>query len=124
MLKMGIVSGAVCSVLFTALSAAPASAQMLDRVGKMCGNAVVTAKFQQEGPKREVDVEVYYTSRGEKWRLEIRGANGELLHRISRTTDRDFAFDVWRYVPAKTKKIDVKLFGPASEDCFIQLTAR
>jgi hypothetical protein len=120
----GIVSGAACVALFTAAGASPASAQMIDRTGMMCGQAVVTAKFQQEGAKREVDVEVYSTSRGEKWRLEFRAANGKLLHRIKRNTGRDAAFDVWRFVPPKSKTIDVSLAGPSGQDCAIRLTAK
>jgi hypothetical protein len=123
MLKTGIISGAVCVMLLTTVGASPASAQMIDRAGKMCGQAVVTAKFQQEGPKREVDVEVYSTSRGEKWSLEILAASGKLLHRINRTTDRDAAFDVWRYVPPKSQKIDVILSGPSGQNCSISLMA-
>jgi hypothetical protein len=124
MLKTGIVLGAACVMLFTAAGVAPASAQMIDRTGIICGQAVVTAKFQQEGPKREVDVEVYSTSRGEKWRLEFREANGKLLNRINRTTGRDSAFDVWRYVPPKSKVIDVSLAGPSGQNCSIKLTAK
>jgi hypothetical protein len=124
MLRTWIVSGAVGLVVLTTVGAAPASAQMLDRVGIMCGQAVVTAKFQQEGAKREVDVEVYSTSRGEKWRLEFREANGKVLNRLTRTTDSDAAFDVWRYVPPKSKRIDVSLAGPSGEDCLIRLTAK
>lgn len=124
MLRTGIASGAVCLMLVTVAGAPPASAQMLDRVGITCGQALVTAKFQQEGPKREVDVEVYSTSRGEKWRLEMREANGKLLHRIHRTTGRDSAFDVWRYVPPKSQVIDVSLAGPSGQDCLIRLTAK
>lgn len=123
MLRTGIVSSAVGVTLLMAVGASPASAQMIDRAGIICGQAVVTAKFQQEGPKREVDVEVYSTSRGEKWRLEIRAANGKLLHRINRTTDRGAAFDVWRYVPPKSQKIDVILSRPSGQDCSITLTA-
>ncbi len=96
---------------------------MIDRTGIMCGQAVVTAKFQQEGAKREVDVEVYSTSRGEEWRVEFRAANGKLLNRMKLTTDRDAAFDVWRYVPPKSKKIDVSLAGPSGEVCTIRLVA-
>ena len=50
----GIVSGAGCLVPFTAAGASRASAQMIDRTGIMYGQAVVTAKFQQEGAKREL----------------------------------------------------------------------
>ena len=121
MLKIKVLSGAVCVMLLTAFGASAASAQMIDRAGKMCGNAVVTAKFQQEDEKREVDVEVYSTSRGEKWRVEMRTANGKVLHRMNRTTGRDAAFDVWRYVPPTTKKIEVSLTGPSGEDCSITL---
>jgi hypothetical protein len=124
MLRTGLVSGAVCLVVLTTVGAAPASARMLDRAGIMCGQAVVTAKFQQEGAKREVDVEVYSTSRGEEWRLEFREANGKLLNRLTRTTGRDAAFDVWRYVPPKSKVIDVILVGPSGQDCSIRLTAK
>jgi hypothetical protein len=124
MLKTGIVSGAACVMLFTAAGAVPAAAVMIDRAGIVCGQAVVTAKFQQEGPKREVDVEVYSTSRGEKWRLEIRKANGKLLNRINRTTGRDSAFDVWRYVPPTSQVIDVSLAGPSDQNCSIRLTAK
>jgi hypothetical protein len=123
MRRIKFVSGAVCVIVLTAAGISPASAQMLDRAGTMCGQAIVTAKFQQEEGKREVDVEVYSTARGERWRIEIRAANGKVLHRISRTTGRDAAFDVWRYVPPNTKSVEVKLSGPASEDCSIDLTA-
>jgi len=54
MLKTGIVLGAACVMLFTAAGVAPASAQMIDRTGIICGQAVVTAKFQQDGAKREL----------------------------------------------------------------------
>ena len=123
MLRTGIVAGTVCVMLFTAVGASPASAEMIDRAGKMCEQAVVTAKFQQEGPKREVDVEVYSTSRGEKWLVKIQTANGKVLHRINRTTDRNAAFDVWRYVPPTTKKVDVSLSGPSGQNCSINLEA-
>ena len=123
MLRTGIVSAVACAIMFTAIGASPASAQMIDRAGERCGKALVTAKFQQEGPKREVDVEVYATSRGEKWRVEIRDESGKLLHRINRTTGRDFAFDVWRYVPPQTTQVDVSLSGPAGQGCSISLTA-
>jgi hypothetical protein len=124
MLRTRIVSIAVCATLFTAAGVAPSFAEMIDREGIMCGQAVVTAKFQQEGAKREVDVEVYSTSRGEKWRLEIREANGKLLNRINRTTGRDSAFDVWRYVPPTSKKVDVNLAGPSGQNCSIRLIAQ
>lgn len=119
-----MVSGAVCALLITAAIAPPASARMIDRVGEICGDALVTAKMQQEDGKREVDVEVYSSSRGETWRLEIRGRNGKVLHRINRTTDRDAAFDVWRYVPLNANQIDVRLAGPSGQACSINLTAR
>ena len=124
MWRTGIVSSAVCGVLFTVVGASPASAQMLDRVGTTCGQAVVTVKFQQEEAKREVDVEVYSTSRGEKWRVEFRNAKGKLLNRMNRTTGRDGAFDVWRFVPPKSKKIDVNVTGPSDQNCSISLTAK
>jgi hypothetical protein len=97
---------------------------MIDRVGKMCGEAVVTAKFQQEETQREVDVEVYSSARGEKWRLVVRAADGPVLHRVTRTTGRDGAFDVWRYVASSINKIDIKVSGPSSQGCSIRLEAR
>lgn len=124
MFKRSVIFGAACAVLFATAFASPASARMIDRVGKMCGDAVVTAKFQQEDLKREVDVEVYSTSRGEKWRLQIREANGPVLHRITRTTGRDAAFDVWRYVPTSVNKIDVRISGPSGQGCSIRLASR
>ena len=124
MLKTGILSSSALVMFFTATGTSPASAEMIDRVGKVCGQAIVTAKFQQEDSKREVDVEVYASSRGEKWRLEIRAANGTVLHRINRTTGSDAAFDVWRYVPPTTKKIDVNLSGPSDQSCSINLVAK
>jgi len=124
MLRTGIVSSAALAILLTAVGASSASAQMLDRTGIMCGQAIVTAKFQQEGPKREVDVEVYATSRGEKWRVEFREANGKLLNRMNRTTGRDAAFDVWRFVPPTSKRIDVSLAGPSGQECSIRLTVK
>ncbi len=123
MLRIEILSGATLAMLFFAAGAAPASAEMIDRTGIVCGQAIVTAKFQQEGPKREVDVEVYASSRGEKWRLDIRAANGTVLHRINRTTGSDSAFDVWRYVPPTTKSINVNLSGPSDQSCSINLVA-
>lgn len=124
MLKTSVVSGAVGALLITALVAPPASARMIDRVGQMCGEALVTAKLQKEDGKQEVDVEVYSTSRSEKWRMEIRGKNGKVLHRINRTTDRDAAFDAWRYVPLNAKQLDVSLSGPAGQQCLITLAAK
>jgi hypothetical protein len=124
MLKIGILSSATLAMFVTATGTSPASAEMLDRTGIMCGQAIVTSKFQQEGAKREVDVEVYASSRGEKWRLEIRTANGTVLHRINRTTGSDAAFDVWRYVPPTTKKINVNLSGPSDQSCSINLVAK
>jgi hypothetical protein len=124
MLKTALVSGSVGALLITAVIAPPASARMIDRVGQICGEALVTAKLQKEDRKQEVDVEVYSTSRGEKWRLEIRAGNGRVLHRINRTTDRDGAFDAWRYVPLNAKQLDVNLSGPAGQQCSITLAAR
>jgi hypothetical protein len=124
MIKTAMISGAVCTMLITTITASPASARMLDRVGTTCGQALVTAKFQQEDDEREVDVEVYSRSRGEKWRLEIRDAQGKVLHRMKRTTGRDAAFDVWRYVPLNTTKVDVRVSGPSGQACVITLTSR
>lgn len=123
MLKTAVVSGAACTMLFTALSAAPASATDLDRVQKICGQATVTAKLEQDGRDREVDVEVYSQARGEKWRLVVRDSNGNVLHRINRTTNRDAEFDVWRYVPLNANQIDVRVSGPSGQACSIRLKA-
>lgn len=124
MFKTLVISGTICAFLTTAAIAPAASARMIDRVGQICGEALVTAKLQQEEAKQEVDVEVYSTSRGEKWRLEIRGGNGKVLHRINRTTDRNAAFDAWRYVPLNAKKINVKLSGPSGQTCLRELKAK
>jgi hypothetical protein len=124
MFKIAGVSAAVCALAITAVIAPPASARMIDRIGQMCGETLVTAKLQKEDGKQEVDVEVYSTSRGEKWRLEIRGGDGKVLHRLNRTTGRDAAFDVWRYVPFNAKQIDVRLTGPAGQACELELTGR
>lgn len=75
MRRIKIAAGASCVIVLTAAGISPVSAQMLDRAGKLCGQAIVTAKFQQEDKKREVDVEVYSTARGERWRIEMRAAN-------------------------------------------------
>jgi len=92
--------------------------------GQMCGEILVTAKLQKEDGKQEIDIEVYSTSRGEKWCLEIRGANGKVLHQLNRTTGRDAVFDVWRYVSLNAKQIDVRLTGPAGQACSLELTAK
>jgi hypothetical protein len=122
--KRVAVLGAVCAMFFATAFVSPASARMIDRVGKTCGHAVVTAKFQQEELNREVDVEMYSTSRGEKWRVQIREANGPVLHRMTRTTGRDAAFDVARYVPSTVNKIDVRISGPSGQACSIRLASR
>jgi len=122
--KIAVVSVAVCALVGTAVIAPPASARMIDRTGQMCGETLVTAKLQKEDGKQEVDVEVYSTSRGEKWRVEIRGGNGKVLHQLNRTTGRDSAFDVWRYVPLNAKQIDVRLTGPAGQACVLELTGK
>ena len=123
MLKTAVVSGAACAMLFTLVGAPPASARVLDRVQEMCGQATVTAKLEDDGRDREVDVEVYSSARGEKWRLVVRDANGNVLHRINRTTNRDAEFDVWRYVPLNANQIDVKVSGPSGQACTVRLSA-
>lgn len=45
MLKRVVVSGAVCALLMTAAIAPPAFARMIDRVGQVCREALVTAKM-------------------------------------------------------------------------------
>lgn len=52
------------------------------------------------------------------------GGNGEVLHRLNRTTGRDAAFDVRRDVPLNVKQIDVRLTAPASQACSLELTAK
>jgi hypothetical protein len=124
MFKIAAVSVAVCALVSTAVLAPPASARMIDRTGQMCAESVITAKLQKEDGKQEVDVEVYSKSPGQKWRLEIRGGTGKVLHRINRTTGRDAAFDVWRYVPFNADQIDVRLTGPSGQECLLELTAQ
>jgi hypothetical protein len=97
MLKTAVVSGAVGVLQLTAAIAPPAAARMIDRVGQVCGEALVTAKMQQE--------------------------DGKVLHRMNRTTDRNFAFDVWRYVPRSANQIDIRLSGPSGQECSIKLAA-
>ena len=124
MFKTAIATGGACAILIAVASAPPASARELDRVQKMCGEATVTAKLEQDGRDREVDVEVYSSSRGEKWRLVVRAANGDTLHRINSTTNRDDEFSVWRYVPANAQQINVRVSGPSGQACSIALTAK
>ncbi len=123
MFKTAVVSGAACAMLVTLVGAPPASARELDRVQKMCGQATVTAKLEQDGRDCEVDVEVYSSARGEKWRLVVRDANGNVLHRINRTTNRDAEFAVWRYVPLNANQIDVRVSGPSGQACTVRLSA-
>ena len=123
MFKTGLVSAAVCTLLVTTIGAAPASARELDRVQKMCGQATVTAKLEQDRRDREVDVEVYSQTQGEKWRLVVRDSSGKTLHQINRTTNRDAEFSVWRYVPLSANNIDVRVSGPSGQACTIKLAA-
>jgi len=50
--------------------------------------------------------------------------DGKALHRMNQTTDRDFAFDVWRYVPRSANQIDILLSGRSSQECSIKLAAK
>jgi hypothetical protein len=50
--------------------------------------------------------------------------DGKVLHRMNRTSDRDFAFDVWRYVPRSANQIDIRLSGRSSQECSIKLAAK
>lgn len=102
-------------------SATGAQASVLDREQKRCGSALVTAKLERDSRENEVDVEVYSDRRGERWRIMIRDADGDVLRTVTRTTNREGEFDFWRYIPASIDKVSVDVRGPSGQRCSLQL---
>src|SRR6056297_2321469 len=98
-------------------AAGPAQATVLDREQKRCGSALVTAKLERDSREHEVDVEVYSQRRGERWRIVVRDADGEVLHRIKRKTNREGEFDVWRTVPRSDDRLKLRVKGPNKQRC-------
>ena len=98
-------------------------ASTLDREQKMCGNAMVTAKLERDSREHEVDVEVYSQSGGERWRIVMKDANGEVLRTVTRKTNREGEFDVWRSIPGTINNVSVDVRGPSGQTCTLQLQA-
>ncbi len=104
-------------------AAGPAQATVLDREQKRCGAALVTAELERDSREHEVDVEVYSQRRGERWRIVIRDSDGEVLHRITRKTNREGEFDVWRSVPRSDDRLKLRIKGPNKQRCTLTLRA-
>jgi len=100
-----------------------ASATELDREQKRCGSALVTAKMERDSREHEVDVEIYSDRRGERWRIVIEDADGDVLHRIKRKTNREGEFDVWRSISGSIDEVSVKVRGPNGQRCTLGLQA-
>ncbi len=103
--------------------ATAAQASVLDREQKMCGSAMVTAKLERDSREHEVDVEVYSQRGGERWRIFIKDADGDVLRTVNRKTNREGEFDVWRSIPGSIKDVSVDVRGPGGQRCTLQLQA-
>lgn len=103
--------------------AGSAQASVLDRQQKNCGSALVTADLERDSDEYEVDVEIYSKSRGERWSLVIKDSKGEVLHRVSRKTNREGEFDVWRSIPGTINDVSVDVRGPNGQACSLKLQA-
>lgn len=101
--------------------ATPAHASVLDREQKRCGSATVTVKLERDGNRNEVDVEVYSNRGGERWRMTVKDADGDVLRTMSRTTDSDGEFDIWRAIPGSITNVSVEVRGPSGQRCTLQL---
>ena len=104
-------------------AAGGAHASVLDREQKRCGSATVTAKLERDSREHEVDVEVYSQRGGERWRIVIKDAEGDVLRTISRKTNREGEFDVWRSIPGTVKDVTLDVRGPNGQACTLQLSA-
>lgn len=116
-----IAVAAALSVGLVALPSAPASAAVLARDSTRCGEALVTAKLEQDGREREIDVEVYAGPR-ERWTITVREPAGTVLQRIVRTTNREGEFDTWRSLPTRPDAVDV-IAQSRGTTCSLQLRA-
>ena len=103
--------------------ATAAQASVLDREQKRCGSALVTAKLERDSREHEVDIEVYSDRGGERWRMVIKDADGDVLRTINRKTNREGEFDVWRSIPGTIKDVVVDVRGPNGQNCTLQLQA-
>ena len=100
-----------------------AYATELDREQKRCGSALVTAKLERDSREHEIDVEIYSDRRSERWRIVIADADGGVLHRLTRKTNREGEFDVWRSISGSIDGVSVKVRGPNGQRCTLQLQA-
>jgi len=100
-----------------------AQATVLDREQQRCGNALVTAKLERDSREHEIDVEVYSDRRGERWRIIVQDADGEVLHRINRKTNREGEFDTWRSIPRSEERVKLRIQGPDKQRCVLTLRA-
>lgn len=103
--------------------ATAAQASVLDREQKRCGSALVTATLERDSREHEVDVEVYSQRAGERWRIVIKDADGEVLRTVNRKTNREGEFDVWRSIPGSINDVSVDVRGPNGQLCTLQLQA-
>ena len=104
-------------------TATAAHASTRDREQKMCGNAMVTVKLERDSREHEVDVEVYSERGGERWRIVIKDSDGEVLRTVTRKTNREGEFDVWRSIPGSINDVTVDVRGPSGQTCTLQLQA-
>lgn len=100
-----------------------AQASVLDREQMRCGSATVTAKLERDSREHEVDVEVYSQRGGERWRILIKDADGDVLRTINRKTNREGEFWAWRSIPGTIKDVTVDVRGPNGQACTLQLSA-
>ena len=70
-----------------------------------------------------MDVEVYSNRAGERWRIVIKDVDGDVLRTMTRKTNRDGEFDVWRSIPGTINEVSVDVRGPSGQRCSIQLQA-
>ena len=103
--------------------AAAAHASVLDREQKRCGSALVTAKLERDSREHEVDVEVYSQRGGERWRIVIKDADGDVLNSVNRKTNREGEFWMWRSIPGSVDVVNLEIRGPGAQKCTIQLQA-
>ena len=100
----------------TAASAATARDRVVDRAFVECSRgSMLQVDLEREGRKFEVDTEIYATPR-ERWTITI-GTPGRVTHTITRTANREGELNVWRYMPASSKTIEVRATSAAGESC-------
>ena len=104
-------------------AATAAQASVLDTQQKRCGNAMVTAKLERDSREHEVDIEVYSQRAGERWRMVIKDAGGDVLRTMNKRTNGEGEFSVWRSISGSVTDVAIDVRGPNGQRCTLQLQA-